>query len=85
MKELEIRKYEDIYHQQFKEISLDWLHKNHLYEKADDDLLENPMKYIANGSFIFLASSGVNNLIFFSNKRDLKYSKLTKYSVIDDK
>jgi ribosomal protein S18 acetylase RimI-like enzyme len=55
MKELEIRKYEDIYHQQFKEISLDWLHKNHLYEKADDDLLDNPMKYIANGSFIFLA------------------------------
>lgn len=55
MKELLIKSYEDRYHQQFKEISLDWLHKHHLYEKADDDLLDNPKKYLDKGSFIFLA------------------------------
>ena len=55
MKEVLIKKYEDTYHQQFKEISLDWLHKHDLYEKADDDLLDNPQKYLENGSFIFLA------------------------------
>lgn len=55
MKELQIIKYEDKYQQEFKEISLDWLHKNNLYEKADDDLLDNPNKYLDKGSFIFLA------------------------------
>ncbi|TXD50350.1 MULTISPECIES: GNAT family N-acetyltransferase [unclassified Polaribacter] len=55
MKELEIRKYEHKYHQQFKEISLDWLHKHQLYEKADDDLLDHPQKYLEQGSSIFLA------------------------------
>ena len=55
MKKLEIRNYEHKYHQQFKKISLDWLHKHHLYEKADDDLLDNPQKYLEKGSSIFLA------------------------------
>jgi ribosomal protein S18 acetylase RimI-like enzyme len=55
MEGLEIRKYEQKYHQQFKKISLDWLHKHHLYEKADDDLLDHPQKYIEQGSLIFLA------------------------------
>ncbi len=55
MKDLQIKAYEDKYHQQFREISLDWLHSNGLYEKADDDLLDNPKKYLENGSFIFLA------------------------------
>ena len=55
MEKLVIKAYEDKYHQQFKEISLNWLHKHHLYEKADDDLLDNPKKYLDNGSFIFLA------------------------------
>ena len=55
MKELQIKSFEDKYHQQFREISLDWLQSNDLYEKADDDLLDNPQKYLENGSFIFLA------------------------------
>tara|TARA_R110001592_G_scaffold141573_3_gene363194 strand:- start:2512 stop:2973 length:462 start_codon:yes stop_codon:yes gene_type:complete len=55
MKDLQVRKYEDKYHQQFKKISLDWLHQHHLYEKADDDLLDNPNKYLEKGSSIFLA------------------------------
>jgi ribosomal protein S18 acetylase RimI-like enzyme len=55
MKTLEIKSYEHRYHKQFKSISLDWLHRYNLYEKADDDLLEHPQKYIQLGSFIFLA------------------------------
>ena len=55
MKEVQIKAFEDKYHTQFREISLDWLHSNGLYEKADDDLLDNPQKYLENGSFIFLA------------------------------
>ena len=55
MKELQIKAFDDKYHQQFREISLDWLQSNGLYEKADDDLLDNPQKYLENGSFIFLA------------------------------
>tara|TARA_B110000046_G_scaffold185756_1_gene229088 strand:- start:3273 stop:3734 length:462 start_codon:yes stop_codon:yes gene_type:complete len=55
MKKLQIKKYEDKYHKQFKKISLDWLHTFNLYEKADDDLLDNPNKYLEKGSSIFLA------------------------------
>ena len=55
MKELQIKAFEDKYHQQFREISLDWLQSSGLYEKADDDLLDNPQKSLENGSFIFLA------------------------------
>ena len=56
MKEVQIRKYEDKYHKQFKKISLDWLHKYDLYEKSDDDLLDNPQEYLDKGGFIFLAN-----------------------------
>ena len=55
MKELQIKAFEDKYHPQFREISLDWLQSSGLYEKADDDLLDNPQKYLEHGSFIFLA------------------------------
>jgi ribosomal protein S18 acetylase RimI-like enzyme len=55
MKELQIKPYEERFHQQFKDISLDWLHASGLYEKADDALLDHPQKYLENGSFIFLA------------------------------
>ena len=55
MKKLQIKKYEDKYHKQFKKISLGWLHAFNLYEKADDDLLDNPNKYLEKGSSIFLA------------------------------
>jgi ribosomal protein S18 acetylase RimI-like enzyme len=55
MKEVQIKAFEDKYHPQFREISLDWLQSNGLYEKADDDLLDNPQKYLEHGSFIFLA------------------------------
>jgi putative acetyltransferase len=55
MKEIQIKAYEHKYHQQFKDISLNWLHSNDLYEKADDALLDHPQKYLDNGSFIFLA------------------------------
>jgi ribosomal protein S18 acetylase RimI-like enzyme len=55
MEALEIKKYEEHYQQQFKEISLEWLHGYGLYEEADADLIENPQKYIHAGGFIFLA------------------------------
>ncbi|TXD49345.1 GNAT family N-acetyltransferase [Polaribacter sp. IC073] len=55
MKGLQIKSYEDKYHEQFKEISLNWLHAHNLYEKADDDLLDNPQKYLDKGGYIFLA------------------------------
>jgi ribosomal protein S18 acetylase RimI-like enzyme len=55
MKELQIKAYEHKYHQQFKDISLDWLNAHGLYEKADDALLDHPQKYLENGSFIYLA------------------------------
>ena len=55
MKTIEIKKYEHRYHQQFKEISLEWLHSYELYEKADADLLADPQKYIGAGGLIFLA------------------------------
>ena len=55
MKTIEIKKYEHHYHQQFKEISLEWLHGYELYEKADADLLADPQKYIGAGGLIFLA------------------------------
>ena len=55
MKTLEIKKYDAIYQEQFKEISLNWLHNYDLYETADDDLLDNPQKYLDKGGRIFLA------------------------------
>jgi len=55
MKDFQIKEYEDRYHQEFKEISLEWLYKYDLYEKADDDLLDNPNKYLKNGGLFFLA------------------------------
>ena len=55
MKNFQIKEYENRYHQEFKEISLEWLYKYDLYEKADDDLLDNPNKYLKNGGLIFLA------------------------------
>lgn len=54
MKDLEIITYQDKYHQQFKDINLDWLNKFGLYEKADDDLLDNPNVFIDNGATILL-------------------------------
>ena len=55
MKDFQIKRYEDRYHQEFKEISLEWLYRYDLYEKADDELLDNPNKYLKNGGLIFLA------------------------------
>jgi ribosomal protein S18 acetylase RimI-like enzyme len=50
-----IKRYEHKYHLQFKKISLDWLNKHHLFEEADNHLLDNPLEYIEKGSAIFLA------------------------------
>ena len=55
MTDIIIKQYDHQYHQQFKEISLDWLKRNNLYEEADNDLLDNPLVYIKKGSSIFLA------------------------------
>jgi putative acetyltransferase len=55
MKAVKIKKYDAIYHRQFKEISLNWLQAYDLYETADDDLLDNPQKYLDKGGRIFLA------------------------------
>jgi ribosomal protein S18 acetylase RimI-like enzyme len=55
MEGVTIKKYQHKYHQEFKEISLDWLKKYSLYEEADNDLLDHPLEYIKNGSTIFLA------------------------------
>jgi putative acetyltransferase len=55
MKEVEIKNYDAKYHKEFKDISLDWLQSHNLYEKADDDLLDNPEEYLEKGSSIFLA------------------------------
>lgn len=55
MESIIIKKYEHKYHQQFKDISLDWLKKSNLYEEADNHLLDNPLEYIEKGSDIFLA------------------------------
>ena len=61
MKDFQIKEYEDRYHQEFKEISLEWVYTYDLFEKADDDLLDNHNKYLKNGGLIFLAHA--NNKI----------------------
>jgi len=55
MKELHIKAYEDKYHKQFRDISLDWLHKYDLYEEPDGSLLDHPREYLDRGASIFLA------------------------------
>jgi putative acetyltransferase len=52
---LQIKAYEDQYHDRFRDISLDWLKGNGLYEKLDSDILDHPRKYLDKGAFIFLA------------------------------
>jgi len=84
MKDFQIKRYEDRYHQEFKEISLEWLYKYDLYEKADDDLLDNPNKYLKNGGSIFLAHA--NNEIAGTvclNPIDKNTFELLKLGVID--
>jgi putative acetyltransferase len=85
MKALEIKKYEAIYHQQFKEISLNWLQAYDLYETADDDLLDNPQKYLDKGGHIFLAHCnneivGTVSLIPVNNEE----FEIMKLGVMDD-
>jgi ribosomal protein S18 acetylase RimI-like enzyme len=85
MKEVQIKKYEDIYHQQFKDISLKWLHAYNLYEKADDALLDNPKRYLDKGGRIFLAHCnneivGTVSLIPVSNEE----FEIMKLGVVDD-
>jgi putative acetyltransferase len=85
MKALEIKKYEPIYHQQFKEISLNWLQSYELYETADDDLLDNPQKYLDKGGHIFLAHYnneivGTVSLIPVNNEE----FEIMKLGVVDD-
>jgi putative acetyltransferase len=85
MKALEIKKYEPIYHQQFKEISLNWLQSYELYETADDDLLDNPQKYLDKGGHVFLAHYnneilGTVSLIPVNNEE----FEIMKLGVVDD-
>ena len=55
MKDLNIKAYEDKYHKQFRDISLDWLLKYDLYEEPDGSLLDHPREYLDRGASIFLA------------------------------
>ena len=55
MKELQIKAYEDKYHKQFRDISLDWLLKYDLYEEPDGSLLDHPREYLDRGASILLA------------------------------
>ena len=85
MKAVEIKKYDAMYHQQFKEISLSWLHAYDLYEAADDDLLDNPQKYLEKGGRIFLAHCnneivGTVSLIPLGNKE----FEIMKLGVLND-
>jgi putative acetyltransferase len=85
MTAVEIKKYDAIYHQQFKEISLNWLHGHDLYERADDDLLDNPQKYLDKGGCIFLAHYnnkivGTVSLIPVNNEE----FEIMKLGVVDD-
>jgi len=57
MTELKIFPYESKYHEDFVNISLEWLKKYNLYEESDIPILENPKDVILNnGGHIFLAA-----------------------------
>jgi ribosomal protein S18 acetylase RimI-like enzyme len=57
MTELKIFPYESKYHEDFVNISLEWLIKYNLYEESDIPILENPKDVILNnGGYILLAA-----------------------------
>jgi putative acetyltransferase len=57
MTELKIFPYESKYHEDFVNISLEWLKKYNLYEESDIPILENPKDVILNnGGYILLAA-----------------------------
>ena len=57
MTELKIFPYESKYHEDFVNISLEWLKKYNLYEESDIPILENPKDVILNnGGYIILAA-----------------------------
>ena len=84
MQDLEIIKYEDKYHKQFKNINLDWLIKFELYEEADNFLLDNPNVFINNGATILLArlEGGIIGTICL-NPINKSSSEILKFAVID--
>ncbi|MGO1369036.1 GNAT family N-acetyltransferase [Senegalia sp. (in: firmicutes)] len=56
MKKIEIIDYQEIYHDDLKKISYEWLKKYGLLEPEDEKMLNNPKKIILDqGGFIFLA------------------------------
>ncbi|MFY9242598.1 MAG: GNAT family N-acetyltransferase [Polaribacter sp.] len=84
MEDLEIIAYEDKHQKQFKNINLDWLQKFELYEKADDELLDNPNVYIDNGATILLAQ--INNTIIGTiclNPINKTSYEILKFAVVD--
>jgi GNAT superfamily N-acetyltransferase len=52
---IEIINYEDRYHNDFRQLNLEWLEKYGLAEKHDYEVLDNPMAIITGGGSIFLA------------------------------
>lgn len=56
MKKIKILNYKAQYQQDYKRISLTWLHENDLYESIDGIMLDNPKNEILDkGGFIYLA------------------------------
>ncbi|HWB24411.1 MAG TPA: GNAT family N-acetyltransferase [Chitinophagaceae bacterium] len=52
---IEIIDYEDRYHEDFRQLNLEWLEKYQLIEEHDFEVLNNPLEIIAGGGCIFLA------------------------------
>lgn len=59
MSEIEIILYEDRYHEDFRQLNLEWLDKYHLTESHDLMVLDHPREnVIETGGIIYLAKAG---------------------------
>lgn len=74
MNEVEIIDYEDSYHEKYKELAYEWLHRYNLWEPLDDVILNDPHGIILDkGGYIFLAQAagtviGTVSLIPYDNE-----------------
>lgn len=83
IKEVEIIEYNSDYRKDFKSLNLEWIEKFFLVEKVDEEVLENPEKYILKpGGYIFLAKMK-NKIVGTSALLKMNEScfELTKMSV----
>lgn len=56
MGKVEIVNYSSQYQQEYKDLSLEWLHEYNLYEDADGQMLDHPKREVFDkGGFIYLA------------------------------